>query len=104
MIEIPFAASGVLAQGGFAALILMAGLGWNSLKWRRNLFFPKLPLLGCGFLSFLPFYRDWMWKWLFTEIKSDLETLWQLHNCLEYYDNGHHSTKETMAALLFASY
>lgn len=95
------AASGVLVQGGFTAFMIqgqvLAGAVGGGVE---TLSFPDCCCQAVGFLSFLPFYSAWTWKWLLTEIKGDLETLWQPHHCLEYYYNGHCSTKETVAALL----
>lgn len=106
MTETPFAArsfsaSGVLVQGDFAAFMtwwqVLAGAVGGGVE---TCSFPDCSCQAVGFLSFLPFYRAWTWKRLLTEIKGDLETLWQPHHCLEYCYNGHCSTKETVAALV----
>lgn len=96
-----FVASGVLVQGGFAAFMIggqaLAGAVGGGVE---TCSFPDCCCQAVGLLSFLSFYRAWIWKWLLTEIKDDLETLWQPHHCLDYYYNGHRSTKEIVAALL----
>ena len=89
-------ASGVLVQGGFAAFMIwgqiLAGAVGGGIETHS---FP-----GCGFSLLSSLLQSLTWKWLLTEIKGGLETLWQPHHCLEYFYNGHRSTKETVAALL----
>lgn len=99
--ETPFAASGVLVQGGFAAFMIWGQVLAGAVRGGvETCSFPDYCCQAVDFLSFLLFCRACTWKWLLTEIKGDLETLWHPHHFLEYYYNGHCSTKEVVAALL----